>query len=103
MNEREIAQLQERLVVATTETVVKVVNGKIDRLHKEVIEANRKQDEKLDALHATVSDVVELYGNGSAFLRGIVTVSKFVMAVGGAVGVVWGVFKYLVLSATQVK
>ncbi len=80
--------------------VVKItVNGKIDSLHREVTHANEQQDKKLEEIKKSVEDVVTFYDTSGKVFRGAIIISKFLIAIGGAVAILWTFFKFVVISS----
>jgi len=84
------------------EKVVKeTVNGKIDKLHREVVRLDGEQDKKIQEIVKNTKDVVDLYRTSSKIGAGIITIAKFLTALATMVGIGWAFTKFVVLQAIK--
>ena len=85
---------------AHLEKVVKeTVNGKIDRLHKEVVKMDETQGAKIEEIRKNTQDVVDLYKTSTKIGNGIILISKFVAALATIFGIGWAFVKFVVLAS----
>lgn len=99
MRSSDVEKITEIIESVVEKSIKTNVNGKIDRLHKEMTEYNKIQDDRHEELKGDIQGIIELYGNSSAFFRGAVRIAKFITAIGGAIVVVWAMIKFIIISA----
>lgn len=81
-----------------TETIRKVVNGKIDNFRADQKAVNDSQNKILAEIQLSVKDVVDLYDGSGKFFRGVQTVAVWIAAVGGAGAVLYGFIHFIIIN-----
>jgi hypothetical protein len=68
--------------------VREAVNGKIDKLRENMDIANKLQNEKIDTLMQTFNET-------TAFFKVCVKIAQFIIPIGAAFGIIYGLIKWL--------
>jgi len=89
--QREISDIPNHIDAAVDTAINKYVNGKINRLHQEVIDKNKEQDEKLDKIYGAIK-WLDTLGN-IVTKTGKITVSLVAIAAG-----FWALLKFLAFN-----
>ncbi len=105
MSEDIINKIEESVKIAVKETV----NGKITKLHEEILanndaqkavndtqaEVNRSQSKTLGEIKDGTDEIIELFKGLKLVLKGVNILAKFLIPVGGAWGIVWAFIKWI--------
>lgn len=100
--------IEEHLPAAIENTlppiVQQVVNGKIDALRREVAANNTEQTNAIESqnlrlkrIEAGTNEMIELFTETSGFFKVIMRIAKFLIPVGSAGGIIWGIVKFFKL------
>jgi len=78
---------------ATAKAIELHVNGKIRVLREEQNTAHKELKNEIQAVADSVKEVLETFKDTSTFFKVIINISKFLIPVASAWGIIWGIIK----------
>ena len=75
--------------------IEKHVNGKIRELRREQQDAHIELKKEISTVKDSVKEVLEAFQETSAFFKVIMRISRFLIPIGGASGIIYAIFRFI--------